>query len=267
MSQAAAGYEADEEPEAAQVQRALSASLSAAVAALRHNMPSTAGLVVSPRAGPRELALACSVMQALQRFSQGPCPHSRLRACSLLLHVLVAVTSPLSPASASSAPTASAAAPPPPPPAAAPASCTASTDERAPDALSSGVGLFRYLASSAESAATATSIAPLLLAKLAAFFVPRLADPSGAVRAAAYDALSLLDQLLSRDPPAERLLSHHDSTPRVANEGEAQTPTRAVLEVLPALRRLMEGAGLVAAVELLLLATGDDSQASGAQVR
>jgi hypothetical protein len=129
------------------------------------------------------------------------------------------------------------------------------------------VGLFRYLASSAESAATATSIAPLLLAKLAAFFVPRLADPSGAVRAAAYDALSLLDHLLSRDPPAQHLLSHHDSTPRVANEGEAQTPTRAVLEVLPALRRLMEGAGLVAAVELLLLTTGDDSQASGAQVR
>ena len=127
------------------------------------------------------------------------------------------------------------------------------------------MGLFRYLASSTESAATATSIAPLLLAKLAAFFVPRLADPSGAVRAAAYDALSLLDQLLSRDPPAQRLIPKHE-TPRVANEGQAQTPTRAVMEVLPALRRLMEGAGLVAAVELLLLATGDDSQASGAQV-
>ena len=57
VSEAAAGYEADEETEAAQVQRALSASLSAAVAALRHNMPSTTGLVLSPRAGPRDLAL------------------------------------------------------------------------------------------------------------------------------------------------------------------------------------------------------------------
>ena len=57
MSEAAAGYEADEEPEAAQVQRALSASLSAAVAALRHNVPSTTGLRVSPRAGPRDLTL------------------------------------------------------------------------------------------------------------------------------------------------------------------------------------------------------------------
>jgi len=176
------------------------------------------------------LSLAMSVMLPVQRFANNACEIDRRRATNLLQQMVQEATSSTSSAST-------------------PDGAAASSNPCKPCAEEWGNAQ---------------------LAKITAFFIPRLADPARTVRLSARRAIACLHRLVSPEAPPEppqEPLPAGDAPGEVAcmEEEAAQTASAAVRKVLPAMRCLITAEGLVGAVEQLLLATGEDSQATSAQ--